>query len=72
MIEGKEISEITEKQDHPSDKYNLWGGRFETGNDKLMLMFNQSLSVDRRLWEEDLTVCDIHIYMSYKDRNLKK
>ena len=41
---------------HSNDKYNLWGGRFESGNDQLMKMFNESLPVDKRLWEEDLIV----------------
>lgn len=40
---------------HSNDKYNLWGGRFESGNDQLMKMFNNSLPIDRRLWDEDLT-----------------
>ena len=35
---------------------NLWGGRFETGNDDLMKMFNVSLPIDKRLWREDLIV----------------
>lgn len=41
-------------ENHSNDKYNLWGGRFEVQNDDLMKLFNQSLSVDKRLWEEDL------------------
>jgi argininosuccinate lyase len=39
-----------------SEKYKLWGGRFETGNDDLMKMFNDSLPIDKRLWREDLIV----------------
>lgn len=50
------MAERKELEEHSTDKYNLWGGRFETGNDKLMQMFNQSLSIDKRLWEEDLIV----------------
>lgn len=50
MYEKKEMDQ------HPTDKYNLWGGRFNTGNDEIMQMFNQSLFIDKRLWEEDLTV----------------
>ena len=41
---------------HSNDKYNLWGGRFESDNDQLMKMFNESLPVDKRLWEEDIIV----------------
>ena len=39
-----------------SETYKLWGGRFETGNDDLMKMFNDSLPIDKRLWREDLVV----------------
>jgi argininosuccinate lyase len=41
---------------HNNEKYNLWGGRFQVGNDKLMKMFNESLPVDKRLWHEDIIV----------------
>jgi argininosuccinate lyase len=40
--------------EHSNDKYKLWGGRFETGNDDLMKMFNASLPIDKRLWKEDI------------------
>lgn len=40
--------------DDNNDKYRLWGGRFETGNDDLMKMFNASLPIDKRLWREDI------------------
>ena len=43
-------------ENHSNEKYNLWGGRFDVPNDDLMKIFNQSLSVDKRLWEEDLIV----------------
>ena len=33
---------------HENDK--LWGGRFDKGNDELMKLFNDSLSIDKRLW----------------------
>jgi argininosuccinate lyase len=41
---------------HSNENYNLWGGRFECENDQLMKIFNQSLDVDKRLWEDDLIV----------------
>ena len=50
------MSEQNKEVSHDSDKYRLWGGRFETGNDELMKMFNDSLPIDKRLWREDLIV----------------
>ena len=50
------MSENKVDSSHDCDKYKLWGGRFETGNDDLMKMFNASLSIDKRLWREDLAV----------------
>jgi argininosuccinate lyase len=44
---------------HTNENYNLWGGRFQVGNDKLMKMFNESLPVDKRLWREDIIVNSI-------------
>jgi argininosuccinate lyase len=43
-------------EDLHKNKYCLWGGRFETGNDELMKLFNASLPVDKRLWKEDIQV----------------
>ncbi len=43
---------------HSNDSYSLWGGRFEADNDKLMKMFNDSLPIDKRLWREDIVVCE--------------
>ena len=42
--------------EHKNDDYKLWGGRFESRNDQLMKMFNDSLPVDKRLWREDIIV----------------
>ena len=36
--------------------YSLWGGRFELPNNELMKKFNESFSIDKRLWKEDLVV----------------
>lgn len=47
-------NEIKKQECHSNDQYNLWGGRFDTKNDQLMKMFNMSLPIDKRLWEEDL------------------
>jgi len=33
----------------------LWGGRFNKSTDKLVQIFNSSLSFDKRLYEEDIT-----------------
>lgn len=33
----------------------LWGGRFNKSTDKLVQMFNSSLSFDKRLYQEDIT-----------------
>ena len=41
---------------HSNNKYNLWGSRFQIENDSLMKMFNMSLTVDKRLWRQDLIV----------------
>lgn len=45
---------MSSQDNHSDSKYNLWGGRFEVGNDQLMRMFNESLPIDKRMWEEDL------------------
>jgi len=50
------MSEDHNMSAHTNENYNLWGGRFQVGNDKLMKMFNESLPVDKRLWRQDLTV----------------
>lgn len=47
---------MSSQDNHSDSKYNLWGGRFEVGNDQLMRMFNESLPIDKRMWEEDLNV----------------
>lgn len=36
------------------EKKKLWGGRFTGATDPLMEQFNESLSVDRRMWREDI------------------
>jgi argininosuccinate lyase len=40
---------------HNTD-YSLWGGRFELPSDELMKKFNESFSVDKRLWKQDIAV----------------
>lgn len=40
---------------HNTD-YSLWGGRFELPSDELMKKFNESFSVDKRLWKQDIVV----------------
>lgn len=47
---------------HSNENYSLWGGRFETGNDNLMKMFNSSLPIDKRLWKEDIIVIGIRSF----------
>ena len=44
------------KVECPHENGKLWGGRFDKGNDELMKLFNDSLSIDKRLWREDLIV----------------
>ena len=46
------------EDEHSNDSYKLWGGRFETANDELMKLFNDSLPVDKRMWREDIIVLD--------------
>ena len=50
------MEEKCDDTSHENEKYKLWGGRFETGNDDLMKHFNESLPIDKRLWREDLIV----------------
>lgn len=38
-----------------SEGSKLWGGRFTGATDPVMEKFNESLSYDRRMWQEDLT-----------------
>lgn len=58
-----------------NNKYSLWGGRFDVGCDELMKKFNESFSLDKRLWKQDLEV-NIVIYASIiqtnKNTNLKQ
>ncbi|KAG1686938.1 Argininosuccinate lyase [Nymphon striatum] len=35
-------------------KSKLWGGRFSSGLDPLMEKFNQSIHIDKRLWQADI------------------
>jgi argininosuccinate lyase len=44
------------RDNHNNDNYQLWGGRFDCPNDKLMKIFNDSLPIDKRLWREDIIV----------------
>ena len=36
--------------------YKLWGARFMACPDELMKYFNNSISIDKRMWREDIFV----------------
>ena len=40
----------------PAGEKKLWGGRFTGDTDPLMVQFNESLPIDKRMWKEDLQV----------------
>lgn len=42
---------------------DLWGGRFQDEASELMMEFNESFSVDKRLWHEDITASIAHVTM---------
>lgn len=42
---------------------NLWGGRFQGSASELMQTFNESFSLDQRLWFEDITASIAHVTM---------
>lgn len=48
-----------------SNKYSLWGGRFDVGCDELMRKFNESFSLDKRFWKQDLEVVAIMFYVCF-------
>lgn len=41
----------------------LWGGRFQNTASELMQSFNESFSLDKRLWHEDITASIAHVTM---------
>lgn len=41
----------------------LWGGRFQSTASDLMQSFNESFSLDKRLWHEDITASIAHVTM---------
>ena len=41
----------------------LWGGRFQEAASDLMQEFNESFSIDKRLWQEDITASIAHVTM---------
>lgn len=41
----------------------LWGGRFQAGASDLMQEFNESFSLDKRLWSQDITASIAHVKM---------
>lgn len=41
----------------------LWGGRFQNTASDLMQSFNESFSLDKRLWHEDITASIAHVKM---------
>lgn len=42
---------------------DLWGGRFQSDASELMMSFNESFSIDKRLWHEDITASIAHVTM---------
>ena len=40
----------------PAAEKKLWGGRFTGDTDPLMVQFNESLPIDKRMWKEDIQV----------------
>ncbi|MGX7106536.1 argininosuccinate lyase [Hutsoniella sourekii] len=42
---------------------DLWGGRFQSETAELMKQFNESFSLDKRLWYEDITASIAHVTM---------
>lgn len=42
---------------------DLWGGRFHGETSDLMKSFNESFSIDKRLWYEDITASIAHVTM---------
>lgn len=49
----------------------LWGGRFNEGLDKRAYAFNESLSIDKKLYNEDIEGGIVHAKMLKKQRILK-
>lgn len=41
----------------------LWGGRFQAAASELMQEFNESFSMDKRLWSQDITASIAHVKM---------
>ncbi|WP_028273626.1 argininosuccinate lyase [Atopococcus tabaci] len=41
----------------------LWGGRFQATTSELMQEFNESFSLDKRIWYEDITASIAHVTM---------
>lgn len=41
----------------------LWGGRFQQEASQLMQQFNESFSIDKRLWRQDITASIAHVTM---------
>ena len=50
----------------------LWGGRFNEGLDKRAYTFNESLSIDKKLYKEDIEGSIAHATMLKKQNILKK
>ncbi|MBG9983660.1 argininosuccinate lyase [Aerococcaceae bacterium DSM 111022] len=42
---------------------DLWGGRFSGQASQLMEQFNESFSIDKRLWRQDITASIAHVTM---------
>ena len=49
----------------------LWGGRFNEGLDKRAYAFNESLSIDKKLYKEDIEGSIAHAKMLKKQNILK-
>ena len=50
----------------------LWGGRFNEGLDNRAYTFNESLSIDKKLYKEDIEGSIAHATMLKKQNILKK
>ena len=48
----------------------LWGGRFTKDTKEEVFRFNESLSFDRRLFEQDIEGSNAHVVMLEKQNNI--
>ena len=50
------VADMQPSTSQPAPEKKLWGGRFTGDTDPLMVQFNESLPVDKRMWREDIQV----------------